>query len=93
MQVCPVRAISRDYTTGAMVVDHDKCLVCKLCTIAAPELLHDYVGDAVLKCDLCGGIRLLSCVHRCYQPPGCRTGQPGTAQAYAERFKDVYEVG
>lgn len=95
MQVCPVRAISRDYTTGAMVVDHDKCLVCKLCTIACPlgATSYDYAGDAVLKCDLCGGDP--ACVKLCpsgaisYQDAG--VASLARRKAYAARFKDVFE--
>jgi Fe-S-cluster-containing hydrogenase component 2 len=36
MRACPVDAISVDMATGAKVVSDDKCVGCKVCTIACP---------------------------------------------------------
>ncbi len=55
--VCPTGAISRDETTGAMVVDRDLCIACWMCVIACPLggiSLDTKMGTAV-KCNLCGG--------------------------------------
>ena len=35
-EVCPVRAITRDAATQAMLVDEDRCLGCKMCVLACP---------------------------------------------------------
>jgi len=57
MEVCPVGAISRDDNTGAMMVAHEKCLKCKMCSMACPfgATTYDPVSDIMMKCDLCGG--------------------------------------
>ncbi len=55
--VCPMGAISRDETTGAMVVDADLCIACGMCTVACPLggiSVDSEVGHS-LKCDLCQG--------------------------------------
>ncbi|MCP4432355.1 MAG: 4Fe-4S dicluster domain-containing protein, partial [Gammaproteobacteria bacterium] len=35
-RACPVEAISVDMSTGAKIVSDDKCVGCKVCTIACP---------------------------------------------------------
>lgn len=55
--VCPVSAIVRDSSTGALVVDQETCIGCNLCHRYCP--LHIVGVDPGLKksvkCDLCGG--------------------------------------
>ncbi len=95
MEICPVSAISTDEFTGAKIVDHNKCLRCKMCTIACPfgASVYDPVLDMIAKCDLCGGDP--QCVKLC--PSGALTYQePTTAtmakrKAYAAKFKAVIE--
>jgi Fe-S-cluster-containing hydrogenase component 2 len=57
MKVCPVDAISKNATTGAMEVSKEICVGCKVCTIACPFGTINYQQDTgkVVKCDLCGG--------------------------------------
>lgn len=57
MHACPVEAITKSATTGAMEVDEDICVGCKVCTIACPFGTVNYNQDTgkVAKCDLCGG--------------------------------------
>ncbi|MFO7274336.1 MAG: 4Fe-4S dicluster domain-containing protein [Bacillota bacterium] len=57
MKACPVGAISKHPDTGAMVVDHGKCIRCKMCMQACPfgGTSYDPVASRILKCDLCGG--------------------------------------
>jgi carbon-monoxide dehydrogenase iron sulfur subunit len=94
MEVCPTGAISRA-ESGAMEVNHDKCMRCKMCTIACPfgATIYDYVEDIVAKCDLCGGDP--ECVKLC--PSGAISYQDANAgsvakrKVYAARFKDVFE--
>lgn len=72
----PVGAISRD-DNGAMVVNHDRCLRCKMCAIACPlgATLYDYVEDKMVKCDPCGGDP--ACVKLC--PSGAISYQDANA--------------
>ena len=57
MHACPVEAITRNATTGAMEVDNATCVGCKVCTIACPfgTINYDASTSKVAKCDLCGG--------------------------------------
>ena len=56
-EVCPTNAIYQDLETGAYLVNEDKCVGCRLCTIACPlgaiEIHPD--KNIAIKCDLCGG--------------------------------------
>lgn len=55
--VCPVGAISRSEETGAMVLDPDLCIGCKMCVTVCPLsgcLINPDAGT-VMKCDLCDG--------------------------------------
>jgi len=62
--VCPMRAIKRDDKTGALLIDKDLCVGCKLCVMFCP-LGGVAIGKnrEILKCDLCGGDPL--CVKFC----------------------------
>jgi Fe-S-cluster-containing hydrogenase component 2 len=57
MHACPVEAITKNATTGAMEVNEEVCVGCKVCTIACPFGTVNYNKDSgkVIKCDLCGG--------------------------------------
>jgi carbon-monoxide dehydrogenase iron sulfur subunit len=54
---CLVNAITRNPETGAMDLDHDKCVKCMACVSACPFgcSLLDEQHSLVVKCDLCGG--------------------------------------
>lgn len=55
-KACPVGAISRD-EQGAVVMDGNKCIVCKMCLHACPlgNISFSPITRKVFKCDLCGG--------------------------------------
>ena len=59
VQACPVFALQRNEATGAVDVDRDKCIGCRLCTIVCPfgHITMDEVAapDKCVKCDLCVG--------------------------------------
>lgn len=57
MEVCPVKAISKDKEIGAYMVDKDLCIGCRMCTIACPigAIAVDPVDKVAIKCDLCEG--------------------------------------
>lgn len=55
--ICPMGAISKNETTGAMVADSDLCIACRMCMTICPLggiSVSSDVGHAV-KCDLCQG--------------------------------------
>ena len=56
MTACPVGAIQIS-AVGAKDVIDDKCVGCKLCTIACPygTMFYDVDTSKAYKCNLCGG--------------------------------------
>lgn len=55
VKVCPVEALHRNAKTGAVEVDHEKCIHCGKCVAACKIGNIRKVGEVTLKCDLCGG--------------------------------------
>jgi carbon-monoxide dehydrogenase iron sulfur subunit len=57
MEACPVNAISRNAETGAMEVNDETCVGCRVCTMACPigGINMDPATNVAYKCDLCGG--------------------------------------
>jgi Fe-S-cluster-containing hydrogenase component 2 len=64
-QSCPSGAILRNEETGAVVVDEDRCIGCKMCILACPFgcIRFQEKERKVLKCDLCSGDP--ECIHFC----------------------------
>lgn len=54
---CPVDAIHRDENSGAVLINNDKCIKCKMCVFACPFGLisFDLQNKTIIKCDLCEG--------------------------------------
>ena len=74
LHACPVEAIRLDPGTGAKVVLEDRCVGCKVCTIACPFGTVNFVSATgkVQKCDLCAG------------DPACATACPTRAITYVD---------
>ena len=65
MKACLVGAITKNDATGAMELDHERCVLCMACVAACPFgcSLADEVNNMIVKCDLCGGDPV--CAHFC----------------------------
>jgi Fe-S-cluster-containing hydrogenase component 2 len=57
MNVCPVKAISRDDEMGCVEVDYDACIGCRSCVTVCPfgAMNFNPIDRQVFKCDLCDG--------------------------------------
>ena len=57
MNVCPVKAISRDEDMGCVGVDYDICIGCRSCVAVCPfgAMNYNVIDKKVFKCDLCDG--------------------------------------
>jgi len=57
MDVCPAGAIYRNGESGAVVINEDLCVGCKMCIMACPigGPWFDDENNKIMKCDLCGG--------------------------------------
>ena len=57
MKVCPTGALHR--AKGELLVEYtqEKCIGCRMCTIACPfgNAVYDAATESILKCDTCGG--------------------------------------
>jgi len=56
-KVCPTLAIERNGDTGAIIVNRDKCIACRMCMVACPfgAILYNQDKRQVTRCDLCDG--------------------------------------
>ena len=92
LKVCPVGAIARD-EQGTVVMNPDKCIVCKMCVSACPlgNISYSPSDGRVFKCDLCGGDP--KCVEFCaagaiqFVDP---TERSDRKKILAEHMKDVF---
>ena len=57
MNVCPVKALSRDEDIDFVIVDYDICIGCRSCVAVCPfgAMNYNTIDKKVFKCDLCGG--------------------------------------
>jgi Fe-S-cluster-containing hydrogenase component 2 len=83
-KICPVQAISRDAATGAVIVDGDLCVGCRMCIVACPFGAVTFDGNRrqAVKCDLCGGVEPW-CVRLC--EPGALTYRSPSAVSVARK--------
>ncbi len=57
LNICPVKAISRDKELDFVRVDHDVCIGCRSCVAVCPfgAMGYNSIDSKVIKCDLCHG--------------------------------------
>lgn len=55
--VCPMKAIYRHPKTGAVLIDPNTCIGCRMCAISCPlgGISFDADKRRMIKCDLCDG--------------------------------------
>jgi len=78
VESCPTDALIRNVETGAIEVDSDECIGCRMCVQACPfgTMGFDNTEKLADKCDLCGGDP--ECVKHCFYG--------------ALEFKDTYKT-
>jgi len=80
-KVCPINAIDRDENTGAVTINEDICIRCRICLIFCPfgAIGEDPYTKRMVKCDLCGG------------DPKCVRWCPSEAIRYEEAQDAVFK--
>lgn len=65
MAVCPTGALTREGPGSVVNWDTNKCIRCRMCTLACPFgcIAYDAASSSILKCDQCGGSP--SCAKAC----------------------------
>jgi len=91
--VCPVRAISRDEKTGAVVIDPNVCVGCRLCVLYCPfaGAQIDFKKGRVIKCDLCNGEPACAkfCDPQALQYVKATTANMKKQRAAAQKFSEL----
>ena len=56
-KACLINAIDKDETTGAMLINENVCIRCRMCLLFCPfgAIGQDPDTLIMIKCDLCGG--------------------------------------
>ena len=82
LMFCPTLAIQKDRETGAVHIDHDKCVGCRTCMTVCPfgAISYDKDRRQVMKCELCGG-----------DPQCVRFCQTGALQFVAKEFAHLHK--
>ena len=87
---CPRHATFRNYQTGALEVNPDRCIGCLSCVFECPfgATFVDPEDGRVLKCDLCGGDP--TCVKVC--PTNAITYEDVSKEAYLKLVKNADRI-
>ena len=86
MDVCTVKALTRDEKTGAIVVDKDVCFGCMMCAMVCPYgAITEGRNRSIAKCDLCYDKKYPACVASC--PTGALSYKETNASAKDRQIK------
>ena len=91
LAACPALAYRKDPTTGAVLLDEEKCIGCRYCTWACPydAPRFDAASGVMTKCNFCQERLLAGQQPACVEL--CPTGALGHAQLLTEELTAVAE--
>lgn len=95
MQACPVGALQRNLDNGAVFIDQEICILCRLCIVACPiGAIQVSPEGKLVKCDLCmerkEGPR---CVEYCRPRPENSSGWMSNPRMSCLRYVEKERVG
>ena len=81
VHACLTGALTRDYMTGVVKVDEERCIGCWTCILVCPfgTIRRDTKRGKTVRCDLCEGENVPACVTNC----------PNEALVYLESMVDT----
>ncbi|MFC1858130.1 4Fe-4S dicluster domain-containing protein [Thermodesulfobacteriota bacterium] len=95
--ICPSRALSRDPITGAILVDKERCVGCKMCMQVCPfGTIHlDSEERIAVKCDLCGGdpVCVKFCIPGALQYIEVKDVVRQRGKRFVDKLRKVYQEG
>jgi len=64
---CKSGAITKDESTGRIIIDSEKCIGCWMCIMVCPlgTIYRDETSKTAVKCDLCAEREMPACVLAC----------------------------
>jgi carbon-monoxide dehydrogenase iron sulfur subunit len=67
VNVCLTGALSRDYISGMITIDENRCAGCWTCILTCPfgAIKLDIKKRKTIRCDLCQGEEIPACVANC----------------------------
>jgi len=91
MDACPKEAIVRSLATGAMLINEQKCIKCKVCVTKCPFGAISITPEGeIIVCDLCGGDP--TCVRFCKERPEDTCAYLSNPRASALDYLELTEV-
>ncbi len=94
-EVCPTGAITKEEATGTVRVSGEKCVGCKMCTMACPfgTIVFSSEEKRAVKCELCDGDPecVIFCVTGALEFKEADTAQISKKRALSEKVKAIYE--
>ena len=94
-EVCPSGAITKEEGSGVIKIAKEKCVGCKICTLACPfgNIVFSTEEHVAVKCDLCGGEPecVAFCPTEALEYREADTAAMSKKMDLAERLRTVYE--
>lgn len=94
-EVCPAGAITVEEASGIVRVSKEKCVGCKICTLACPfgNIVFSTEEKVAVKCELCDGEPecVLFCATGALEFKEADTAMIRKKIALSEKLKEIYE--
>jgi len=95
ISVCPTGAMHRAGPGGRVEWEANKCIRCRMCTLACPfgNAVYDAAGNAILKCDECSGDPecVKACPNQALEWVDDTVATYSRKKAFSQKFKEALQ--